>query len=152
MTALLETPDWSGSLAGLSVRVGCDVVALAEIERSLDRFGERFLRRVFAESELRECVGVTRVESLAARFAAKEAVIKAFAAPDLAIALTDIAVSRTAAAPTLALTGDAASCAREQGWIQTSVSLSHTDCHAMATVAVLCRSQSTEDAVSSPGM
>jgi holo-[acyl-carrier protein] synthase len=151
VTALLETPDWSGSLDDLSVRVGCDVVALAEVERSLDRFGDRYLRRVFAASEIRDCVGVTRIERLAARFAAKEAVIKAFAAPDVAIALSDIAVISTAAAPTLRLTGDVARCAREHGWMQTSLSLSHTDCHAMATVAVLCRSHDAEEAVSSPG-
>ncbi|AMO60053.1 Holo-[acyl-carrier-protein] synthase [Mycolicibacterium phlei] len=127
---------------GCEVAVGCDVVALDEIATSLQRFGDRFLRRVYTADEVRECLGANRIERLAARFAAKEAVIKAFADPAAPMPLTDIAVLRAGDLPTLALTGLVAEHAHRHGWLQTSVSLSHTDCHAMATVAVLRRAVS----------
>lgn len=120
------------------VRIGCDVVALEEIEDSLARFGDRYLRRVFTDAEVSDCEGDNRLERLAARFAAKEAVIKAFAEPDAAFPLSEIEVVRSGALPTLRLTGATARRADGQGWIETSLSLSHAACHAMAAVVVLC--------------
>jgi holo-[acyl-carrier protein] synthase len=55
--------------------VGVDVVEIPRIEQALNRFGERFLRRIYTDDEVRFCRG--RVAELAARFAAKEAVMKA---------------------------------------------------------------------------
>lgn len=55
--------------------VGVDIVAIARIEETIARWGERFLERVYTDAELELCHG--RIPSLAARFAAKEAVIKA---------------------------------------------------------------------------
>jgi holo-[acyl-carrier protein] synthase len=55
--------------------VGVDIVAIARLERVIARWGERFLRRVYTDSELELCRN--RSSSLAARFAGKEAVIKA---------------------------------------------------------------------------
>ncbi len=129
---------------GTYVRVGCDIVTLAEVEHSVDRFGDRYLRKVFAEEEIGDCVGANRVARLAARFAAKEAVIKAFGAPDAAFPLPEIVVTRSGVVPALRLTGSVARLAREQGWIESSLSLSHADCHAMAAVAVMCRNLSSE--------
>ena len=54
---------------------GIDIIEIARVRAVLDRHGERFLRRVYTEDEVRHCRG--RVPELAARFAAKEAVMKA---------------------------------------------------------------------------
>lgn len=124
------------------VRVGCDVVALSEIAESLGHFGERYLRRVFTQGEVDACAGENLIPRLAARFAAKEAVIKAFAEPDAHFVLTEIEVVRVGPLPTLRLTGSVARLAADRGWSQTSVSLSHTECHAAAVVAVICQDTS----------
>ena len=58
----------------MNLRVGVDIVSVERFERARQRWGHRFLRRVFTEAELQECQG--RIQSLAARFAAKEAVMK----------------------------------------------------------------------------
>src|SRR5438477_5385987 len=59
--------------------VGSDLIDIRRIERAIERFGERFLDRIFTETERRRCDrrGVTRVASYAKRFAAKEACAKA---------------------------------------------------------------------------
>jgi len=57
--------------------VGSDLVEVSRIARALERHGERFLRRVFTPAEAWGAGGILPAESLAARFAAKEAVLKA---------------------------------------------------------------------------
>lgn len=118
------------------VRIGCDVVALGEIEESLRAFGERFISRVFTPDEAATCVGANRVPRLAARFAAKEAAIKALALPSIPTPPREIEVTSESGVPALRLHGSIAEHARAQGWRDMRVSLSHTDCHAMAMVAV----------------
>ena len=60
------------------VGTGIDVIEITRVERALRRSGERFVRRVFAESEIGDCRSRRRSEShFAVRFAAKEAVMKA---------------------------------------------------------------------------
>ena len=125
---------------GFRIRVGCDVTPVSDIADSVERFGDRYLTRVFGAVELADCAGVDRVQGLAARFAAKEAVFKAFAVADLAVAPTEIEVVRVAGLPELRLFGAAAELAAQQGWRQSEVTLSHTDCHAMAVVMVLAES------------
>ncbi|MBD3408579.1 MAG: holo-[acyl-carrier-protein] synthase [Ignavibacteriales bacterium] len=57
--------------------VGVDIVEIPRIKESVERFGDRFLRRVFTEAELAYAMGkAARYNHLAARFAAKEAVAK----------------------------------------------------------------------------
>ena len=59
--------------------LGIDIVENARIEENISRFGERFLKRVFTEKEVEYCKGYRDwIPCLAARWAAKEAVIKAF--------------------------------------------------------------------------
>lgn len=120
------------------LRVGCDITALAPVAQSIERFGDRYLRRLFTANELRDCDGADRIPRLAARFAAKEATIKAFAEPDAAYPPRSIEVTLDAGLPWLVLHGDVAQLAQRQGWREVSLSLSHDDCHAMAMVAVLC--------------
>jgi holo-[acyl-carrier protein] synthase len=119
------------------VRVGCDVLAVQDVQDSLAAFGDRYLRKVFTADEIDDCGG--RAHGLAARFAAKEAVIKAFAEPDMAFPLREIEVTRDGPRPQLRLRGSLAERAQHQGWLSSSLSLSHADCHAMAVVVVVCR-------------
>src|SRR2546430_600070 len=59
--------------------VGVDLVECGRIQRSIDRFGDRFLHRVFTDGEIEYSMSMKfPARHLAARFAAKEAVSKAF--------------------------------------------------------------------------
>lgn len=120
------------------VRVGCDVVAVDDVRGSLAAFGDRYLRKIFTASEIDDCRGRNRVHGLAARFAAKEAVFKAFAEPDMPLPFREIEVTRDGPLPLLRLNGTVAERAQRQGWLSTSLSLSHADCHAVAVVVVVC--------------
>jgi holo-[acyl-carrier protein] synthase len=64
----------------LGLRVGLDMMRVADLQASLDEFGERFVDRLFSATERADAgsVPALRVQRLAARFAAKEAAIKAF--------------------------------------------------------------------------
>src|ERR1700761_1869113 len=79
-----------GEVDGYRVRVGCDVVAIDDVQDSLAAFGDRYLRKIFTASEINDCQGRDRVHRLAARFAAKEAVIKAFTEPDMPLSTANI--------------------------------------------------------------
>jgi holo-[acyl-carrier protein] synthase len=115
-------------------RTGCDLVALDDVRNSLSHFGERFLGRVYTAAEVDYCAG--NVERLAARFAAKEAVIKAFADPDMATPMREIEVVMENGTPRVELHGSMADRADVEGWRSARLSLSHTQCHAMAVVVV----------------
>ena len=132
---MMTLPD---DVDGHRVRAGCDVQDVQEVQDSLASFGDRYLRKVFTAGEIGDCQGLNRVHGLAARFAAKEAVIKAFAEPDMPFPLREIEVTREGPLPRLRLSGSVAERARLQGWLSSSLSLSHADCHAMAVVVVVC--------------
>jgi holo-[acyl-carrier protein] synthase len=117
-----------------SLRVGCDVCEVQEISDSVAHWGDRYLQRVFTAKELSDCAGDCR--RLAARFAAKEAVIKTFNEPNRAFALTDIEVVSNGGAPTIQLHGELRTSASEN-WSELKLSLSHADCHAMAVVVAI---------------
>jgi holo-[acyl-carrier protein] synthase len=138
---MINLPD---ELDGHRVRVGCDVLAVEDVQDSLMAFGDRYLRKVFTASEISDCQGRNRVHRLAARFAAKEAVIKAFAEPDMPFPLREIEVTRDGPLPLLRLSGGVAERAEYQGWLSSSLSLSHADCHAMAVVVVVCSPTESE--------
>jgi holo-[acyl-carrier protein] synthase len=127
-----------GEVDGHRVRIGCDVMDIADVQDSLATFGDRYLRKVFTANEIDDCRGSNREHGLAARFAAKEAVIKAFAEPDMSFPLREIEVRRDGPLPVLSLSGTVAERAQRQGWLSSSLSLSHADCHAMAVVVVVC--------------
>lgn len=123
-----------------TIRVGSDMVTVDEVAASIDRFGERYLRRVFTEQERTTCTGEygPSADRLAARFAAKESVIKALR-PEDGIALHDIEVQLDAdGGPEIQLRGCVADCAEALGVVDTSLSLTHDDGRASAVfVAVL---------------
>lgn len=116
------------------IESGVDIVEVDRIADLLQRHGERFRRRVYTDREWEDAGG--RAESLAARFAAKEAVIKALGSrePDL----VEIEVVRPPwSKPQIRLWGRAAEIAREQSVRQLSLSLSHTHEHAIAMVVLV---------------
>ena len=129
---------------GRRVRVGCDVVEVEDIQDSLAAFGDRYLRKVFTAREINDCRGRNQVHRLAARFAAKEAVIKAFAEPDMPFPWREIEVTKHGPLPLLRLSGTLAERAQDRGWLSSSLSLSHADCHAMAFVVVVCSPAESE--------
>jgi holo-[acyl-carrier protein] synthase len=116
--------------------VGVDMVEIERLERAIERWGERFLRRVYTPLEIEHCRG--RVPELAARFAAKEAISKALGVGIWwrgGIAWTEAEVrSNRLGKPEVTLHGRAAEYARQQGLDQWAISLSHTDEHAIAMV------------------
>lgn len=122
------------------VRVGVDLVAVDDVAASIDRFGDRYLGRLFTDHERACCTtgGHVRVDGLAARFAAKEAVVKVLrpAAGAARPPWTSIEVRRQAdGSCRLALHGSAAELAARDGLVSWSVSLTHEGEMAAAVVA-----------------
>ena len=108
-----------------------DLVENARIESMLTAHGERFLDRCFTPKEQEYCLdarGARRIERLAARFAAKEAVLKALGTGwRNGIAWTDVEVrSDPMGRPILSLANEAARLAERQGVSAWSISLTHT--------------------------
>ncbi len=129
---------WQGRAAG--IRVGIDTVLVSGIEASLAAFGERFMTRLFTphEIETASATPARRAERLAARFAAKEAAIKAFDLAEAGIDWRHIEVCSDAAGrPRLALHGRAAERAQRLGSVDIALSLSHDGDQACAVVAAL---------------
>lgn len=124
----------------VGVRIGMDLVEISEVARSISDFGDRYLRRVFAEHELLGCrthSGDPDVERLAARFAAKEATIKALDIAD-ATELTHIVVVNAAnGRPELQLLGVYARRSHELGAFAVDLTLTHERNYAAATVIIL---------------
>jgi holo-[acyl-carrier protein] synthase len=122
-----------------SLVVGVDIVAVDAIRESMETFGDRFLRRIFTEAEIdysRSREDGASLESLAARFAAKEAVIKALRASEQGIDWRSIEVVREPdGACALSLSGSALRAAEALGAGPLSVSLSHAGGFAVAFVA-----------------
>ncbi|HUR14286.1 MAG TPA: holo-ACP synthase [Mycobacteriales bacterium] len=110
------------------IGVGVDVVEVARLGRSLERT-PALMDRIFTAAEQ----GVDRLESLAARFAAKEAVAKVLGAPGLAWVDAEV-VRLDSGAPTLVLHGDALAHAEAMGIARWHVSLSHDGGFATAFV------------------
>lgn len=135
-----------GSCEGL--RVGFDLVEVSRIRESLDSFGERFLTRLFSEEEIAYAMQADALSAqrLAARFAAKEATIKAFSLSEVGVGWRDIEVRKQADGGChLVLYGKAASRAAQWGVSGIALSLSHEGDYAGAVVAVICNASACED-------
>ncbi len=121
--------------------VGVDVQAVGEVESSLEEFGDRYAQRIFTEHELASCQGDShrRASGLAARFAAKEAVLKVLDITDVAPPWKTIEVHRgDGGRPEIVLHGEASDLARHHGVRDIVVSLSHSG--GVAAAAVVARS------------
>ncbi len=112
------------------IETGIDIVEIERIAAAVRRFGDRFLVRVYTETERDQSGG--RAESLAARFAAKEAAFKTLGRR---FAWRDVEVERDPTGKTrLSFHGDAKEEAERLGLREWSVSLSHSRDNAVAVV------------------
>lgn len=107
--------------------IGTDIVDIDRIKRIIETKGERFLKRVFTGSELDYCLArVNPYPCLAARFAAKEAVLKSLGTGLAGCRWTDVEIARTgSSAPEALLTGNARRYAEGRGISRVLVSISH---------------------------
>jgi holo-[acyl-carrier protein] synthase len=118
---------------------GIDIVEIERIQHSVDRFGARFLDRVYTRAEQAYCLRKRNAaESLAARFAAKEAAAKALGTGiNQGVTWLEIEVQRAPGGrPLLAFYGRAAEHAERMGVQNTALSLTHSRDTAMASVVL----------------
>ena|SRR3974390_710724 len=118
---------------------GVDIAEVPRIRESVERFGDRFLHRVFTESEIRYCEAkANRFESYAARFAAKEAGMKALGTGwNHGVRWRDIEVVRPRGQrPTIQFHGQAAAIAEKLGARNIALSITHTKEQALAHVII----------------
>lgn len=118
----------------LILGTGVDLVEVRRLAAAVERRGQRFLERVFTARELAEARGgAARYQSLAGRFAAKEAVLKALGTGLRACRWRDVEVARgPGGRPEVALRGSLARRARAAGVERVHLSIAHTREHAVA--------------------
>ena len=130
-----------------AIAVGLDVVHVAEVTAALDRFGERYVQRVYTRGEAAYCLAGTAAvgaRRFAARFAAKEAAVKALAPTTRWTDWRAIEVRRQpSGACMLVLHGEAASLAAQRGIEHVALSMSHDGDLAVACVIALRTPPST---------
>jgi holo-[acyl-carrier protein] synthase len=123
-------------------RVGIDLVEVTQVDASVARFGDRYLRRLFTPHEL-ACARRGRsfdAPTLAARFAAKEATIKVLRPTGAHPAWTAIELRRLpSGACEIALTGTAAAMAQSAGITAMAVSVTHEASMAASVVVATCQ-------------
>ncbi len=114
---------------------GVDIIEIPRVGRVLERYGRRFLERVFTPGEIAYCR--ERPPNLAARFAAKEATMKALGTGTRGVGWKDIEVVRhESGAPSIKLHGRAERRAQRLGVQEVALSLSHSREYAVAFVVV----------------
>ncbi|MEN8774145.1 MAG: holo-ACP synthase [Akkermansiaceae bacterium] len=126
------------------IGIGIDVVEVSRIRSSIDEFGQKFLNRIFTDQEREYCQRQKRPElHFAARFAAKEAISKAFGTGiGKDVGWLDMEIIRKASGePEVSLTGAAAQCAKDRGVAQVMVSLTHAKHYAAANAVVMASGQ-----------
>ena len=120
--------------------LGTDLIETRRVQESIDRFGERFLERIFTAGEIAYCLRKKRnaAESFAARFAAKEAGAKALGTwISRGVSWKEFEVQRAVSGqPSLSLSGRAAELAEAMGVKRVQLSLTHTRELALAVVVV----------------
>jgi holo-[acyl-carrier protein] synthase len=136
-TSRLETAPYRGGME--IVGLGTDLVEVARFRLAMQRRGDRLAERLFSDDE-REYAARQKdpAKSLAARFGAKEAVMKAMGVGLWKFKLRDVEVVRAkSGAPSVALHGRAAEMAAERGVRHWQLSLTHTDTTALAVAIAL---------------
>ena len=116
---------------------GVDIAEVPRIRESIERYGQRFLRRIYTDGEIQYCESkASRFESYAARFAAKEAGMKALGTGwSRGVRWRDIEVVRPKGQrPTIQFHGQAAAIADKLGTKNVALSLTHTREQALAHV------------------
>ena len=120
--------------------IGTDIVRISRIQQGLDRYGERFARRILAGQELDDFQRTLHpARFLARRFAAKEAVVKAYGTGfTQGMTFRDIVVSHDAAGkPLLLLSGRALELRHEMGIGEQFISISDEQEYAVAFVTLM---------------
>ena len=130
--------------SSLSIRIGTDIVCIPRIAALVDRFGSRFLQKVYTDTEQQAYWKIsskqrlgreTGVTWLAGRWAAKEAVVKALGTGWCGVRYTDVEIRRRAdGAPQVCLYRSAEALVANFGTGQWQLSLSHDGDYAIATV------------------
>src|SRR5437762_5550544 len=121
------------------VGTGIDICEVARVRDAIERFGQRFLKRVFTQAEREYCESKrNRVERYAARFAAKEAAMKAIGTGlRRGVSWQDFEIGREAGGrPTLEIRGKGAEFAAKLGMKRAALSITHTREQAMAQVII----------------
>lgn len=119
------------------IGTGIDIIEVPRVAAAIARFGDRFLRRIFTPAEMRYCDSKkNRIERYAARFAAKEAALKAIGTGwRRGVAWTEVEVGREPSGkPTMVFHGVARSFADKLGVRHAALSLTHTGQMAIAQV------------------
>jgi holo-[acyl-carrier protein] synthase len=119
------------------IGTGIDIAEVPRIRHSIERFGDRFLKRIYTAGEIRYCDSkANRVERYAARFAAKEAAMKALGTGwSRGVRWRDCEVSRLPGGrPTMIFHGKAGEIAAMLGVNNAALSISHTEEQALAQV------------------
>jgi holo-[acyl-carrier protein] synthase len=119
------------------VGTGIDIAEVPRIRQSIERFGKRFVERIFTDGEQRYCDSkANRMERYAARFAAKEAAMKALGTGwNHGVRWRDCEVVRMPGGrPSIAFHGRAAEFAAKLGVKNAALSISHTQDQAIAQV------------------
>jgi len=120
----------------VKLATGVDLIEIARIEEVVSRHGKHYLERIYTPAELEQCG--RRAESLAGRFAAKEAVAKALGSGIGDVSWKEIEVlGDEQNAPVLTLHGSARQKAKERGLETWSVSISHSQSHSVAFVVAI---------------
>jgi holo-[acyl-carrier protein] synthase len=134
MPAALDPSDAllpPGSVPAGTTELGIDIIKVARIRASLERFGDRFTNRVLTEREQRYVRG--RPETMAGRWAAKEAVSKVLGLGVRGIGWRDIEVERLPTGqPAVRLHGRAAARAEQLGMGRIALSITHESDYAVA--------------------
>jgi holo-[acyl-carrier protein] synthase len=119
--------------------LGVDIVEVERIERAIARWGDAFVKRVYTPGEIdRASSPVALGQRLAARFAAKEAVMKALGVGWREMAWRDIEITNdTLGRPMVQLHGAARRIAEARGVSDVLVALSHTHAHAVANAVAV---------------
>jgi len=120
----------------MKLATGVDLIEISRIEEVVARHGKHYLERIYTHAELEQCG--KRAESLAGRFAAKEAVAKALGCGIGDVTWQEIEVlGDEQNAPKLTLHGEAEKMAEELGLSTWSVSISHSQSHSVAFVVAI---------------
>jgi holo-[acyl-carrier protein] synthase len=148
LTILTEIHASDEAEPSLGLKVGVDLVNVAEVASSVAKYGSRYLQRLFTKQELADTAGSAQVVGLAARFAAKEATMKILE-PDLEIPeWRSIEVRRWPGGRcTLVLHDASLRLAKEAGLDHFALSMSHEGSMAVAVVIATSRALLPDDGV-----
>ena len=134
----------------MSHYIGVDIIEIGRIKEAMNHWGEKFLRRIYTESEL--AAYRNKPSSLAARFAGKEAVMKLLGTGRNGVGWREIeTLSHPGGKPLVNLYGRALTRASELGIKEIAVSLSHSKEYAVAYVSAISETNQSTKSDNQPG-